>query len=136
MRRPPSVTFTAVIALLAAAIAAVTGFSLAHPGTPLDRIWQLNPPAHAAFAAVGRLSGYLLFGVAAVSLVIALGLLRGRHWAWFLALATFAVNGLGDLANALYPGQRAKAAAGFLVAVLFLVLLLRPRVRAFFIARG
>jgi len=113
-------------------MALVTGLSLLAPGTPLARIWTLNPRAYAAFARGGSASGVLLLVVSVAAATAARGLLRRRRWAWALALGIFGVNGLGDLVNLALTHDWLRAGAGMLVATLFLALLLHAEVRAFF----
>lgn len=50
MKRPWEVTMLAVLAFAAATIAILVSVSLLAPGTRLDRMWELNIPAHDAFA--------------------------------------------------------------------------------------
>lgn len=130
-QRPGSVVVVAFSLLAATFIALATGISLVHPGTALDRLWQLNPRAHAAFAPLGRLAGALLLLLACITAATSIGLLRRRRWAWLFAIAIFAANGLGDLTSLLFR-DRMKGAAGVFIAGVFLFLLLRPRMRSFF----
>lgn len=134
-RRPAIVTTIAVFAWMACGIALVTGLSLAYPGTVLDRIWTLNPRAYAAFARMGRLSGVLLLLLCPVAAATAAGLLHRRRWGWWLALVTFGVNGLGDLASLVMTHEWLRAGSGVLIAGVFLSLLLRADVRNYFAQR-
>ena len=113
---------------LATLIAIVVAISLLFPGTFLDRIWNLNPSAYAAFHVLGKLSGVILLVLGVGTGTTAFGLLRQRRWAWWLALVLFSANGLGDLVNLLIGGDRWKSAAGTLIAAAFVFLLVRlPR---------
>lgn len=129
-QRPGSVVVVAFSLLAATFIALATGISLVRPGTALDRLWQLNPRAHAAFAPLGRLAGALLLLLACITAATGIGLLRRRDGRGF-AIAIFAANGLGDLTSLLFR-DRMKGAAGVFIAGVFLFLLLRPRMRSFF----
>lgn len=130
-----SITIIASFLLAATFIAALVGTSLLFPGTLLDRIWELNRPAYAAFEALGRVAGLLLLVVGVCTAYAGRGLLKGQNGARWLAIGLFAVNGVGDVMNLLRPGERAKSAAGVLIAATFLFYLLRPRVAAYFQSR-
>jgi hypothetical protein len=64
------------------------------------------------------------------------GLLRGRLWAWLLSIALFGVNALGVVVSLLVTRDWPRGLAGILVDALLLFLLLRVRVRAFFLNRA
>lgn len=130
--RPVAVPVVATFLWAATAIAALVGTSLLIFGTLPDRIWSLNPPARIAFSAHTRISGALLLLVGTATTAAAAGLMRGRRWAWLLALAIFSLNGLGDLITVLFKQDWIKGGSGLLIAGIFLLLLLRPSVRAFF----
>lgn len=134
-RRPKSISLLAAFLLAAAIIALVTGASLLRPGTALDRLWQLNPRAYGAFALLGCSAAGLLLLLSSITAAAGIGLLRRQRWAWFVAIAVFAANGLGDMIS-LFSRDRMKSAAGVLIAGCFLFLLLRPRVRLFFSGRS
>jgi hypothetical protein len=136
LRRPAIVTILAIVSCFAGGIALVTGLSLALPGTVLDRIWTLNPRAYAAFARMGSVSGVLLLALCPVAAATAAGLLRRRRWAWWLALATFGVNGLGDMASLVVTHDWLRAGSGVLIAAVFVSLLLRAEVRSYFAQRS
>jgi hypothetical protein len=63
------------------------------------------------------------------------GLLARRVWAWLLSLAIFAINALGDVVSLLVTRDWFHDLSGILIDALFLYLLLRASVRAFFLAR-
>jgi hypothetical protein len=130
--RPAVVPIIAVFFGVATAIAVVIGTSLLIRRTLPDRIWNLNPRAQTALAAHARASGALLLAVGLAAAAAAIGLLRGRRWAWILALAIFAVNGIGDLVSLLIVRDRLRGGSGVLIAGFFLFLLLRSSVRAYF----
>jgi hypothetical protein len=131
-KRPGVLTLMAILLSAATVIAAVTGMSFVVPGTFLERIWTLNRAAHAAFAAHSRVSGALLLLVGFAAGAAAIGLWRGQRWAWYLAIGIFAVNAVGDLVSLLITRDWLKGGAGILIDALFLFLLLRPNIRAFF----
>jgi hypothetical protein len=67
MKRPWAVTLVAVLEFLAAAVACAVSFSLFVPGTWLDRMWNLNAPAHDALAAQAHPVATLLLLVGALA---------------------------------------------------------------------
>ena len=136
MKRPWEVMLLAVMAFGAAAIAIVVSFSLLAPGTRLDRMWELNTPAHDAFAAKAGLVAALLLVVSGLAVATGVGLLTRRLWAWLLSLAGIGVNALGDTVSMLLTRDWTRGLAGILIDGVFLYLLLRPGVRAFFLRRG
>jgi len=131
-KRPPVLTLIAILLWSATAIATVTGGSLIAPGTLLDGIWKVNRPAYAAFSTHARQSGAILLLAGFAAGAAATGLWRGRRWAWYLAIAIFGINALGDLASLLITRDWLKGGSGVLIDALFLFLLLRPNMRAFF----
>lgn len=60
--RPRGVSVVAIFLFAATIIAFVVGSSVLFPGTLLDRLWKLNPPAHACFRSSGQdIGGIALF---------------------------------------------------------------------------
>jgi len=74
----------------------------------------------------------MLMVVGVTAAAAAAGLLCGHRWAWLLAVAIFAVNGVGDLAGLLISGDWLRSGAGALVAGLLIFLLRRPTVKSYF----
>jgi len=130
--RPGTVRVIAMFLFAAAAIAAVVAASLLFPGTALDRLWDLNRPAAAAFHALGPASGVLLLVVGAAALAGAVGLMRGRRWAWWVAVVLFSVDGLGDAVSVFATGNWLKSAAGLMISGAFVYSLCRKGVMRFF----
>lgn len=120
-----------MLSFLASALAVATGFSLISPGTFLDSLWALNRPAYSQFASLARIAGFFLLTAAVVATFTGLGLLKGRRWAWQLAVVIFAVNIAGD-AFRLVTGSVIKGASGLAISTGFLVYLTRPNVRSHF----
>lgn len=116
----------------ATAIAAVVGTSLLFPGPLLDRLWDLNPQGAALFRSIGRASGVLLWALGAGTCAAALGLLRGRKWAWWFAIVLFVVDGSGDVVSYFFTADWLKSVTGLLVTAAFLYSLFRPPVRRYF----
>jgi len=114
-----------------AAMASLAGTSLVWRGTALDRMWALNSRAYGELAPFGKAVG-IPFLLLAVTLGVAgIGWFKRRRWGWRLAVAIIATQVLGDLVNA-YRGDVVRGGAGFVIAGILLVYLLRPEVRAAF----
>jgi hypothetical protein len=128
-KRPAEVIVIAALMFAAMAIALLVSFLLLFPGTALDRIWDLNPAAHGAFATQARYAATILILAGGLAAAAGAGLLRGRLWAWLLSIALFGVNAL------LLTRDWARGLAGVLVDSLLLFLLLRATVRAYFLRR-
>ena len=116
----------------ATAVALIVALSLIFPGSWLDRIWELNRHARAGFEFFGKSSVVVLAFLALCTSAAAVGLLRGRKRAWWLAVTLFAANGVGDLVNLFITRKLFKAGTGVLVALAFLWCLFRPRMAAYF----
>ena len=130
-KRPVGIVIVGVFLLAGTLIAIVTGISLAHPGTALDAIWNLNRKAYDQFSFLGKLAGYLLLGIAAITALAGSGILNGRKWGWWIAVAIFGINSAGDAVN-IFAGEPLKGLAGVVIAGCFLFYLLRPATRAYF----
>ncbi|HTP86177.1 MAG TPA: hypothetical protein VMJ34_04485 [Bryobacteraceae bacterium] len=131
-RRPMAVSVIAGFLFGATAIAAVVGFSLLFPGPLLERMWALNPRGEVVFRAMGRISGVFLMELGAGTAVAGVGLLRGRRWGWRIAVALFTLNGCGDVVSLFITHDWIRSGTGVAVAAVFLLALMRPRVRTFF----
>lgn len=132
--RPVIVPIVAAFSCMATVLALLIGTSLLISRTLPDRVWSLNPRAQVVFSAHAKPFGALLLIVALAAALTTIGLLRRRRWAWLLALATFTVNGLGDLLTLLVACDWLRGGSGILIAGVFLFFLLRPRVKAWFAA--
>ncbi|HET9839619.1 MAG TPA: hypothetical protein VFR84_15425 [Candidatus Angelobacter sp.] len=132
MPRPVPVAIIAAFLFLATAIAALVGIALLFPGTRLDFLWQLNKPGAALFHSIGRIAGLFLLALGFGTLAAGFGLLRGREWAWWFAVALFAVNSAGDAVSYFVTHDSVRAAAGVFVSLIFLYLLSRGAVRSYF----
>jgi len=135
-KRPAEVIAVAVVLFAAAAIATVVSFSLFVPDTALDWMWNLNSAAHEAFAAQAGRTATILLLAGVLAAAAGAGLLRGHLWAWLLSMVLFGVNALGDVVSLLITRDWPKSLAGILIDALLLFLLLRARVRAFFLSRA
>ena len=112
-------------------MASLAGTTLCWRGTPLDRMWALNPRAYNQLAPHDRVVGllFLLLGVALFA--AGTGWFRRRRWSWRLAVAIITTQVLGDQVNA-FMGDLVRGAVGFIIAGALLVYLLRPQVRGAF----
>jgi hypothetical protein len=131
-QRPKTVPIVAAFLFAATAVAAVVSASLLFPGTLLDRLWELNKPGAAAFRALGRLSGVLLLVLGVGTSAAAVGLLQDREWAWWFAIALFAINGCGDVVSFFVTRDLWRSGSGALISSTFLYSLSRRRVRLYF----
>ena len=112
-------------------MASLAATALLWRGTPLDRIWALNPRAYKQLQPLGRTVGilFLLLGLALSTAGI--GWFRRRLWGWRLAVVIIATQVLGDVVN-LVKGDLLRGGIGVLIAGALLLFLLRPKIRAAF----
>ena len=116
---------------LVAAYAAITLF---RPGTFLDRLWDLNRPAHLELAALGRIVAVPFAVLSMVLLSAAVGWFRRRYWGWLLGISVIATNLAADFVHALL-GDWLRSGVGTIIAGALLLYLTRPAVRAYFLPR-
>lgn len=93
--------------------------------------WAVNPTGHAGLLSLGPVA---IVGMAALSVtmvVTAVGLLKRRRWAWWVAVVGLAVNATGDLATAIATGET-QTLIGVPVAGLIVWWLTRREVRSRF----
>lgn len=81
-----------IFLLFGAITASLAGTTLLWRGTPLDRMWILNVPAHNQLTPLGRAIGipFLLLGVALFTAGV--GWIKHRRWGWNLAVAIIAIQ--------------------------------------------
>src|SRR5258708_1904862 len=132
LRRPKTVPVVAAFLFGATGIAAVVGTSLIFSSTLLDRLWELNKPGAAALHALGKISGVLLFALGIGTAAAAVGLLHRRKWAWWFAIALFAIDSSGDVVAVFVTGDLLRSAFGIAVSAAFVYFLIRPQVRQYF----
>jgi hypothetical protein len=130
--RPTAVTIIAIFLFVATGAAFIVGTSLLFPNSLMDRLWQLNPPAEAAFRAMGRISSVPLLLLGVGTFAAGLGLLHARKWAWWFAVILFAINGAGDLVSFVATGDWLRSASGVVISSAFLWSLIGRRVRMWF----
>lgn len=134
-RTPPGFTAIGIFLFFGAIMASVAAAALLAPGTILDRLWSLNPSAHARLAPHGRIIGFLFLPLTTALACAGAGWFRRRQWGWMLTIAIMAIQALGDMIN-LVTGDYLRGATGLIIVGALLFYLLRPRVRAVFHARA
>jgi len=134
--RPKTVPIVAAFLFAAAAVAGVVGFSLLFPNALLDRLWQLNPEGGVFFHSIGRVSGVFLLSLGTAMLFAARALLRGQLWAWWFAMALFAIEAVSNLASYFLVHDALRTVAGFVIATIFLLALCGRRTRDHFFHRN
>ena len=130
--KPIPVWIVAGFAWFAAFISLLVGIVLLFPGSGLDRIWQLNQPAHAAFQSMGKWVGAAFFVLAIPAGIIAVGFSRGRRWAWWAAVVMFVANSVGDVGSLIVMRNYVRAGSGVVVDGIFLMVLFSGSVRGYF----
>ena len=130
-RRPRAITVVAAFLFAATVIAVVVGLALLFPGRLLDWLADLNRPGMAVFRVAGRWSGLFLLALAAGTGSAAVGLRRGRRWAWWFAVVLFVMDGAGDLVSYAVTRDVVRSLAGVAICLVFLYALSRPAVRDF-----
>lgn len=132
---PAAVRTVAIFSFLATAISFLTGSSLLFPQVAWHGLWQWNRPAYAFVVEehLQTMAGVLLPALGIVAAIAGWGLLRGKQWAWWIAVAVFAVNGLGDLLTIVVQRDWVKGGSGVLIASVFLFLLMRSETRRYFL---
>jgi hypothetical protein len=132
--RPITVPIVAAVLFLAAGIALLVGYSLLFPNPLMDRLWELNQPVDEAFRPIAKPMSVVLFAIGVATACAAGGLLRGKRWAWWFAVALFAMDACGDAIRVFITGEIWRSAAGVLISGAFLYFLVRSPVRRYFSA--
>lgn len=133
-QKPPrGLTAMGVFLFFGAAMAALAGTTLAWPGTPLDKMWKLNPEAYRQLGPLGRGIGVGFLLLSAVLAAAGVGWFRRRLWGYWLAVIIIITQVLGDLFN-FFRGDYLRGGTGFVIAGALLLYLLRAKVRAEFAA--
>jgi hypothetical protein len=112
-------------------MAVLAAFLLLFPGTPLDRLWALNPRAQRDLTSLGSWIGFAFLFLAALGVYTARLWFQRRLLGWRLSVAIIATQILGDAIN-IVRGDLWRGSAGLLIASLLLLCLLRRSVRASF----
>jgi hypothetical protein len=129
--RPLGVVFIAIFFAAATVILVCAGAALSFPGSRLDAIWSLYPERRALLMPYRAWLGPGFLALAIAMAAASAGCFRRRGWGWRLAVAIFAVNGLGDLTQ-LVMGRVLEGGVGVAVAGAILFYLTRANVRKAF----
>src|SRR5215472_8410641 len=106
-------------------------FLLAWPGTALDRLWAINPRAHAELSSLGKWVAIAFLLLAVVAVYTAVLWFRRRVLGWRLAVVAIAVQVVGNLVN-IVRGDLLRGVVGLAIAALLLFYLLSRAVKAAF----
>lgn len=87
--------------MCASAFSLFISATLLWPNAALDWIWAAKPEAHAQFLSLGALAVVLLAALAAVALVIGIGLFRRWRWARWAAVILLLGNVVPDVVRAI-----------------------------------
>ena len=117
-----------VFLFFGATMAALAAGTLLWSGTVLDRVWRLNPTAHAQLLPHRHLFGPMFVVLSTALLLAGMGWFRRRRWSWRLTIAVLATQVLGDIANCI-RGDFLGGGIGLIVAGALLLYLLQPTVR-------
>lgn len=128
---PPGFAAVGIFLLFGALMASLAGATLVWRGTPLDRIWSLNPRAYKQLAPLGKIVGIPFLLLAAALFASCVGWFKLRVWGWRLAVAIIATQACGDLVNA-FLGHFLEGIAGVAIAGALLFYLVRPNVKRAF----
>jgi hypothetical protein len=128
---PRGMTAMGSFLFFGAAMAFFAGATLVWRGTPLDRIWELNPRAYRELSPLGKMVGIPFLFLGCALTVAGLGWFKRKPWGWRLAVAIIAVQVAGDLGNAI-RGRIFEGVIGATIASALLFNLLRPSVRELF----
>lgn len=125
---PRGLTAMGIFLMFGACMAMLAGITLTWPGTPLDRVWVLNPRAYSLLASTGKPVGLLFLCLSIALAFAATGWLKRRQWGWQLAVAIIGTQVLGDFAS-IFLGRTVEGAVGVTVAGALLYYIARRRVR-------
>jgi hypothetical protein len=133
LRSQPRSAFVAIGIFLffGMAMAALAGTTLVWPGTPLDRIWLLNPRAHFQLASLGPRVGLAFLLLSLALGTAAIGWFQKRRWGWRLAVCIIGIQVLGDLVN-IMRGDFIRGVPGAVIAGALLIYLCRATIKELF----
>ncbi len=128
-------TAVGVFLFFGAIMAALAGTTLVWQGSPLDRVWSLNPRAYKELVPFAKAVG-IPFLLLAVTLAVAgIGWFKRRRWGWMLAVALVATQVLGNLVN-IWMAHYPEGGTGLVVAGALLLYLVRADVKNVFVTRS
>lgn len=128
--RPIGVTIVAVVYFVLSAFVAVAGLVVLLGGSFIASQIQETEGFGAILGAAAGLIGILFLGLAALGILVGVGLLKGKQWAWWTVLVfevLAVLNGIVSIAQ-----RDFNSLFGILVAAIIIWYFLRPEVRAFF----
>jgi len=125
------VLLIAIFFAVATLILLSVGTALVAPGSAFEAIWLLYPARRSLLLPYRTWLGPGFLILAFVMASASIGCFRHRRWGWWLAVAIFSVNGLGDAAQ-LLTGHMLEGGIGVSVAAAILFFLSRPKVRETF----
>ena len=114
-------------------VAFIIGESLLFPNALLKYMWRFNPEGAVVFHSIGRISGVFLLALGAGTLFAAIGLLRGRPWAWWFAVFLFAIDSSGNVVSYFLVHDALRSICGTIISGTFLFFLCRESVRGYFL---
>jgi|SRR5579871_1454014 len=129
---PFRIAWIGIFFLFGAVMTTLAGVSLVWPGTALDGMWKINPVAHAELSPYGKMAGLLFLGMTPLLAISGAGVLYRRRWSYYASLLLIGANGVGDVVN-LLRGDYLKGLTGVFFAGLFMLYLLSPMVREYFL---
>jgi hypothetical protein len=127
----PGLTAVGIFLLFGATMAILAATTLLWRGTPLDRLWYLNPIAYKQLAPLGSAVGILFLLLGTALAAAGIGWFRRRLWGWRLAVVIITTQVLGDVVNCM-RGDWLRGGTGFVIAGALLLFLLRHKVRTAF----
>jgi hypothetical protein len=134
-RQPAGLLVLTLFFAFGTLMSTVTALALVAPGEWSEQFWRLNPAARAGFEGLNGWAVPLMLLVAAACAGAAAGLWRSEGWGHRLAVAVLSLNLVGDLANALFRGDR-RTLVGLPIGGAMLGYLLSRRIRDRFMAAG
>jgi hypothetical protein len=84
--KPRGFTAIGVFLFFGAGMATFAATTLLRQGTPLDRLWALNPTAYNQLAPLGGIVVIVFLALAATLITAGIGWFRRRLWGWRLAV--------------------------------------------------
>ena len=129
--KPRGFTAIGVFLFFGAAMATLAATTLLRRGTPLDRLWALNPTAYNQLVPLGGIVVILFLTLAATLITAGIGWFLRRLWGWRLAAIIVSTQVLGDVVNCV-RGDWLRGGTGVIIAGVLLLFLLQPRIRAAF----
>jgi hypothetical protein len=105
VRRSLGLSLLVAFFIFGSVMASLAFLGLLFPDGALEPMWRLNRDAQVGLLELGRWGLLLMFAVAIVCVLAAIGLARRARWGHRLAVTAIAVNLLSDLFNAVVLGD-------------------------------